>query len=121
MKILGQVLDPSLGLGAVAGANIDNVVEIRRAEECSPCERTDERYILGFRNWNGCGRGGCADGADQREDLVLLDQLDRLNDRAIGIVAIVPAYQLELAAMHATLGVDLGKGGENALSHTLTE
>src|SRR6266851_3187471 len=83
--------------------------------------RTDERHMLGCRNWNGRGGGGCADGADQRENLVLLDQLDGLGDRAIGIVTIVPADQLELASVHTTLGVDLGEGRENALPHALAE
>src|ERR1035437_6010815 len=121
MKILGQVLDPRLGLGGVAGANIDHIVEVRRAEESSPGERTDERHIGSFRNWNGRGRGGRADGADQRENLVFLDQPGGLHDRAIGIVTIVPAEQLEPAAVHTTLGVDLGEGRENALPHTLAE
>ena len=35
MKILGQVLDPGLGFGAVAGANIDDVLQVRRAQEFS--------------------------------------------------------------------------------------
>jgi len=46
-KILGQVFDPGLGLGAVARANIDDVMELRCAEEFSSGEWTDERHIPG--------------------------------------------------------------------------
>jgi len=77
--------------------------------------------LAGLRNWNGRGRGGRADGADQRENLVLLDQLGGLHHRAIGIVTVVPADQLELAAVHTALGVDLGECRENALPHALSE
>jgi hypothetical protein len=70
---------------------------------------------------NGRRRGRRADRADQREYLVLLDQFSGLRHRAVWIVAVVPADQLELAAVHAAPGVDLGEGGENALPHALTE
>ncbi len=45
VQILGQMLDPGLGLGAVAGANVDDVVQVRRAEKFGPGERTDERHV----------------------------------------------------------------------------
>ena len=47
--------------------------------------------------------------------------LQRLHHRTIGIVAVVAADQFEFAAMDAALGVDLGEGGKNALSHALAE
>ena len=77
--------------------------------------------FLAFAIGTVAARGRRADRADQREDLVLLDQPGGLGDRAIGIVAIVPADQFELAAVHAALGVDLGEGGEDALPHALAE
>ena len=41
--------------------------------------------------------------------------------RIIAIVAVVAADKLELAAMHAALGVDFREGGEDALPHALAE
>jgi hypothetical protein len=44
-----------------------------------------------------------------------------LEDRTIGIIAVVPAYQFEFSAVYAATGVYFGKSGENALPHSLAE
>src|SRR5260221_275086 len=94
---------------------------IRCAEEFSPGEGTNERHIPRNRDWNGCNRGWRADGADQREDLILLDQLGGLRHRAVGIVAVVAADKLELAAVDAASGVDLRESCKDTLPHALPE
>src|SRR5581483_3833888 len=99
VAIFGEMLHPGLGLGAVAGANVDDVVEILFPQESRPGEGTDERNVLVSRDWLGHQRCRRADRADQREHLVLMQQLDRLQDRAIWVVAIVAADQLQRAAM----------------------
>ena len=39
LQVLGQMLDPGLGLGVVAGADVDDVVELGIAQEAGAGER----------------------------------------------------------------------------------
>src|SRR5260370_38641857 len=98
---------------------MDGVVQFRSAAELGTAERADERPVPATCDRNGCDCRRRADGPDQREDLVLVEQLDGLDRRAVGIVAVIAADQLEPAAVDAALGVDLFEGGENALAHPL--
>jgi hypothetical protein len=121
VKILGQMLDPGLGLGAVAGADIDDAAKLGGAQEFGAGKWADERHVSRARNRNRRNRGWRADGADQRKDVVLLDQLRGLDDRAIGIITVIAADKVQLAAVHPALGVDLRKRREDALPHALPE
>ena len=44
-----------------------------------------------------------------------------IGDGALGLVAVIDQRQLELAAMHPALGIDLGKGGASALLNGLAK
>lgn len=121
VAILGEMLDPRLGLRAIAGANVDEVGEFEIAQEFGAAERPDEGNVARAGDWNRRHRGRRAHRADQREHLVVLDQPQRLHHRAIRIVAVVAADQLQPAAVDAALGVDLGEGRDDALPHALPE
>ena len=115
------MLHPRLGLGVVAGAHVDDVFQFRIAQEAGAGECAHERHLRGGGDRLGCGRSGCTHRADQREHFVFLDQLLGRRDRAVRLIAVVHADQLELAAMHAALGVDLVEGRVEALLHPKAE
>ncbi|MEY9133268.1 hypothetical protein ACVIWV_000847 [Bradyrhizobium diazoefficiens] len=119
--VLGEVLDPCLGLRAVARADVDDVWKLEVAQELGAGERTDERDFPGAGDRYRRHRGRRADRADQREHLVVLEQLQRLRHGTIGVIAVVAADELELAAMDAALAVDLGERRDDALPHALPE
>ncbi len=106
LQVLGEVLHPGFGLGVIARAHVDDVVELGIAQEARAGERADERHLGGGGDRLRGRRGRRADRADSANTLSLLDQLLGRRDRAIRLVAVVHAGQLDLAAMHAALGVD---------------
>jgi hypothetical protein len=55
------------------------------------------------------GVGRRAEGREQQQNLVVLDQAPRLFHGFGGVVTVVQADQAKPAAIDATLGVDLGK------------
>ncbi len=121
VAILGEVLDPRFGLRTITRADVDDVRKLEVAQEFGAAERADEGNVPGARDRNRRHRGRRAHGADQREHLVVLDQVQRLRHRAVGVVAVVAADELELAAVDAAPGVDLGERGDDALPHALPE
>src|SRR5882724_7153623 len=101
LEVFGEVAHPGLGLGAVARADVDDVLELHVAQEAGAGEGADERHLGGGRDRLGRGRGRRADRPDEGEHLVFLDQLLGRHDRAVRLVAVVDADELELAAVHA--------------------
>src|SRR5712692_6444942 len=121
LEVFGEVLDPGLGLGGVARADIDDVLELGIAQEAGAGERTGERHPGGAGDRHRRVRGGRSDGADQREHPLLLDQLLGRDDRAVGLIPVVDAHQLELAAVDAAPGVDFLERRQDAGAHALPE
>src|SRR3546814_13155016 len=103
------MLDPGLGLLVVARAHVDDVAELRRAQEARAGEGTDEGHARLGGDRLGRARGRRADPADQGEDLILRDQGLGVRDRALRLVAVVVALQPELPAGDAALAVAIGR------------
>ena len=97
--------DPGLGLGVIARAHIDDVVELRIAQEARAGKGAEERHFGRGGNRLGGDRGRRADRTDQREDLVFLDQLAGGGDGFRRLVAVIDADQPDLAAVHAALAI----------------
>jgi hypothetical protein len=74
-----------------------------------PCRRDGQEVddvLLELHRHRGVVLGG-ADVARHHEDLVLVDQFLSRQDRALGVVGRVLDQELQLAAMHAALLVEL--------------
>ena len=119
-ELFREMLDRGFGLRGVAGADVHDVLEVRCPQELRAGDRADEGHVVGSGDRRCRDRGRCAHGADQREHLVLVDQLDGLHHRSIGIVAVVAAGQLESSAIDAAFCVELVEGGQQALPRRLT-
>jgi hypothetical protein len=120
-KIIGQVLDPGLGLLKIRGANIDHVAVERIAEKFRARERTDEGHLGGSRDWLAGFRRRRSHSAHQRENLVVIDCLVRGFDGLFGLVAVVNRLELELAAINAAGPVGFLKCCKNTLAHSLAQ
>jgi hypothetical protein len=121
LEVFGEVLDPGLGFRVVAGADVDDVLELGVAQEHGAGEGADERHLGGGGDGlrRGCSRR--SDRADQGKDLVLLDQLLSRRDRLVRLVAVIDANQVELAAVHAALLVRFLESRADAGAHALAE
>ena len=87
--------------------------------------RTRERGDVGHARLRGDrhGRARCrrADGADQGEDLLLLDQLKGIDDGGFGFVGVIDGNQFQLPAVDAAKLVDLVEGRLDAAPHVRAE
>ena len=64
---------------------------------------------------------GGADGTDQRENFIFVDQRRSVRDRGFWFVGIVPESQLQSAPVYSAVLVDFLESGEDAGPHTESE
>ena len=69
-EILGQMLDPGLGLLKIRGADIDDIAVVRIAQKFGAGERADERHLCGSGDRLTGFRCRRSDRADHGEDFV---------------------------------------------------
>ena len=121
VAVLGEPLDHHLGLLEIGGAHVDDVGDIGIAQEFGAGEGAHEGQAGLARDRRRGLRGRRADRADQREDLVLADQLLGRLDRLVGFVAVVAGDERELAPLDPARRIGLGEGGEQSRAHPLSE
>ena len=115
------MLHHRLGLLIVGGADVHHQWLVRLAEKFDAGERADHGNAGIGRNRLDRGGGRRADGADDREYLVLLQQLLDHTDRACRLVAVIDALEFELASLDAAGLVDFGEGGFEPDLHVLPQ
>ena len=120
-EVLRQALDHGLGLLEIGGPDIDHRRLVRRAQELGPGEGADEGYAGLRRDRLRRRRGRRSDRPDEREHLVVVEKAAGRLDRPLRLVAVVPADELELAALDAAGPVHLAERGKQALPHAEPE
>ena len=102
-----EVLHQLLGLVAVAGADVENMIEPGCAHQFGAGEGRNQRHgriVLGQHRQDGCHVGRAREVA-QGKDAILGDHLDHVLHGVVGLVAIVQRDHTDASAMHAALGV----------------
>jgi hypothetical protein len=94
---------------------------VRLAQKFGAGEGADKGSTHRGRDRLGGGGGRCADGAGESEHLVFLEQLLDRFDGFGGLIAVVNALELELAALDAAGLVDLGEGRVETHLHALPQ
>ena len=121
-EILGQMLDPGLGLLKIRSAHIDDIAVVGIAQELGAGKGADERHfgsgcdrLTGLR----CRR---AHRADQGEHLILVDDLLAFRlDGFFRFVAVVARFEFELTAGNPAVAIGLVEGRQDALAHALAQ
>src|SRR6185436_18220313 len=90
-----QPVDDRFGLLEIGCADIHDIAQRRIAQKLRSGERRYERNARGAGNGLARGRRRCADGADQREDTIGIDELESVGDRLLGLVTVVIGAQFE--------------------------
>ena len=118
-EVLGQVIDPRLGLLKIGGAHIDDVTIVGITQKFCAGERADERdlrrggdRLTGLR----CGRSHCA---DQSEDFIVADDLLSRIHGLFRLITVVERFKLERASGDAAVAIGLVERGKDALAHAL--
>ena len=96
------------------------MLQLRIAQQLGPGEGRDVGNPGGLGHRDRGPRRGRPDRADEREDVVV-DQLQRVGDRRLGLVGVVEGRELHLPAMDAAALVDLVEGGFDAEPHVAAE
>ena len=120
-EILCQVLHHRLGFLEVAGANVHHQRLVGLAQKLRASEGADEGSAGRSRDRLRGRRGRGADRAGKREHLVLFEKLLDGLDRLGRLVAVVDAFELELAALDPAGFVCLREGGLHSDLHALSE
>ena len=106
-----EALDESGHLLAVRGADIEDVVDIRRLPlRLGAREVAHEEHVaVTLDDGQGPGQGRRSHVVRQEEHLVLLHELDRVAQAWVGLIAVVERGHHDGTAIDATAGIDLGK------------
>src|SRR4051794_11434200 len=116
-----DLLDDLLGLVVVARAYMEDIAVEGHAQRFGPGKHAHQRNLglCHHRQMRDAGRR--ADIAEEREHLVLLDQLPACRRRHRRLVAIVFADELEFAAVYAAGGVHMVEIRLDAVAHLYSE
>src|SRR5262249_3833545 len=99
-EIADQPVDDRFRLLEIGSADIHDIAQRRIAQELRSAEGRDEGNpgSAGYRF--GRRRRRRADGTDQRENTVIVDEPQRVGDRLLRLIAVVIGAQFETAAAH---------------------
>ena len=106
-----QVLHEFVDFIAIAGADIEHMVNRRLADQICAGKRRNQRQrwaFLGQQRQDGSHVGRARDVA-QGKYIAFFNQFGDVFGRGLGPVAIVESDQAQTPAMHAALGIDLLK------------
>src|ERR1051325_5349860 len=116
-----DLLDDFLGFIVVARAHVEYVAVERRAQHFRTGEHSDQRHLRLRHHWQVRHAGRRSDIAEQREDLVLLNELAGRGRRERGLVMVVLRYELEPTPVHAALRVHIVEVLLDAIAHLNAE
>jgi hypothetical protein len=100
---------------------VENIAIEGRAQRFGAGEHADQRHLGRDDHLQVLDPRGRANVADQREDLVLLDEFPARERGDRRLVAVVLGDQADLAAMDAALGVDVVQVDLDAVVHLNAE
>ena len=113
-----EVIDESLRLLVVGGAKIEGKLVVgRNSVGAGPGEWEEQQEILGLTHPQQRQRpvhGRCAHIAEQREDVVLVHQLQCVADRKVGVVLVVIRRNHDASAVDTPGVVDRKQVGHGA-------